>query len=85
METRTLKKTLVSNENLLEEVKKVRSPEQIRFLYDIIVLMRSHEVFGTSPSVSSVTRRRRLDFTSLPKVDVKQSLQEVMNDLRGDR
>ncbi|GHT50005.1 hypothetical protein AGMMS49982_04510 [Bacteroidia bacterium] len=41
METRTLRETLVSNENLLEEVKKVRSPEQIGFLYDIIVLMRN--------------------------------------------
>ncbi|GHT50405.1 hypothetical protein AGMMS49982_05630 [Bacteroidia bacterium] len=76
----TLSENVVSNENLLAEVKKVRSPEQISLLYNMVVLMRSND-----PSVRTVSRRRNLDFTTLPKVDVTQSLQEIMDDLRGNR
>jgi hypothetical protein len=77
----------MSYETLINEVQKVRSPEQINFLYNIVVLMRNNNALfdATVASMPVNVHRKRKLFSDLPAYDFGRPTVDIISELREER
>ena len=75
----------MSYETLINEVQKVRSPEQINFLYNIVVLMRNNNALFDTAVAPVNSRGQRKLFSDLPAYDFGRPTVDIISELREER
>ncbi|GHT49607.1 hypothetical protein AGMMS49982_03410 [Bacteroidia bacterium] len=76
----------MSYETLIKEVQKVRSPEQLDFLYNIVVLMRNNgALFDTAVSRVPALHKKRKLFSDLPTYDFGRPVADIISELREEK
>jgi hypothetical protein len=74
------------SEVLEREISKLTSPSQLEQLYNFVLFLQNIPSSNNDTSHGgNVKKSEHVDFTSLPTVKPTYSLQEVFDDLRGER